>query len=110
MQTAQNALVSVSIKRLKTPCLLENEGIEKMEKKQTRLSAQTDCRRFLAREINETKAGAMKPDFLRALTYSIKTLSGILADSDLEGRISMLEEKILHGKVNENERQIVRRI
>jgi len=109
MQTARNARVIVSIKRLKTPCLLENEGIEKMEKKHTRLNSQTDCRRFLARAINETKAGAMKPDFLRALTYSIKVLSGILTDSDLEQRILILEEKILHGKELKNVRQITGR-
>ena len=109
MKTARHALVIVSIKRLKPPCLLENEGIEKMEKKHTRLNSQTDCRRFLARAINETKAGAMTPDFLRALTYSIKTLSGILSDSDLEERIERLEKQILNGKVQNNERQIAGR-
>ena len=41
----------------------------------------------------------MKPDFLRAMTYSLKTLVGILTDSDLEERIAKLEEKILNGKV-----------
>lgn len=98
-RTALNARVIVVIKRLKPPCLLENEGIEKMEKKHTRLNSQTDCRRFLARAINETKAGAMKPDFLRALTYSIKVLSQILSDSDLEERIAKLENQILNRKV-----------
>lgn len=80
-----------------------------MESKHTRLNSQGDCRRFLARAINETRNGAMKPDFLRALTYSIKTLSGILSDSDLEERIAKLENQILHGKVNDNVRQIGRR-
>ena len=80
-----------------------------MESKHTRLNSQGDCRRFLARAINETRNGAMKPDFLRALTYSIKTLSGILSDSDLEERILILEEKILDGKVTTNVRQIGRR-
>jgi len=80
-----------------------------MESKHTRLNSQGDCRRFLARAINETRNGAMKPDFLRALTYSIKTLSGILNDSDLEERILILEEKILDGKVTTNVRQIGRR-
>ena len=85
---------------------MENEGIEKMEKNHTRLNSQTDCRRFLARAINETKAGAMKPDFLRALTYSIKVLSGILSDTALEERILVLEKKILNEKVTTNVRQI----
>ena len=80
-----------------------------MESKHTRLNSQGDCRRFLARAINETRNGAMKPDFLRALTYSIKTLSGILNDSDLEERILILEEKILDGKVTTKVRQIGRR-
>jgi len=78
---------------------LENEGIEKMEKKHTRLNSQTDCRRFLARLINETRSGDTTPDFLRALTYSIKVLSGILSDSDLEERIAKLENQILNRKV-----------
>jgi len=77
-----------------------------MEKQHTRLNSPRDCRRFLARAINETCNGKMKPDFLRALTYSLKTLVGILSDSDLEERISMLEEKILNGKVPNNVRQI----
>jgi hypothetical protein len=78
---------------------LENEGIEKMEKKHTRLNSQTDCRRFLARAINATNNRKMTPDFLRALTYSIKVLAGILSDSDLEERITKLENQILNGKV-----------
>ena len=77
-----------------------------MESKHTRLNSQGDCRRFLARAINETRNGAMKPDFLRALTYSIKTLSGILSDSDLEERILLLEEKLLNGKEPQYARQI----
>ena len=85
---------------------MENEGIEKMEKKHTRLNSQTDCRRFLAKAINDTNNRKMTPDFLRALTYSIKVLAGILSDSDLEERISTLEETILKGKVNDNVRQI----
>jgi len=80
-----------------------------MEKKHTRLNSQTDCRRFLARAINEAKAGAMTTDFLRALTYSIKTLSGILNDSDLGERIAKLENQILDGKVQNNVRQITGR-
>jgi len=77
-----------------------------MEKKHTRLNSQTDCRRFLARLINETRSGDITPDFLRALTYSIKVLSGILNDSDLEERILKLEEKILNGKVPQYAGQI----
>lgn len=80
-----------------------------MEKGHTRLNNTRDCRRFLARLINETSNGDITPDFLRAMTYSLKTLVGILSDSDLEDRISMLEEKILNGKVQNNVRRIGRR-
>jgi len=76
-----------------------------MEKGHTRLNNTRDCRKFLARLINQTSSGKMKPDFLRAMTYSLKTLVGILNDSDLEQRIERLEENILHGKV-QNVRQI----
>jgi len=77
-----------------------------MEKGYIRLNSSRDCRRFLARCINETQSGEMKSDLLRTLTYATKTLVGILNDSDLEERISKLEEKILNGKVENNVRQI----
>jgi len=77
-----------------------------MEKGYIRLNSPRDCRKFLARCINQTSSGKMKSDLLRTLTYATKTLVGILNDSDLEERISMLEEKILHGKVENNVRQI----
>jgi len=68
-----------------------------MEKQHTRLNSPRDCRKFLARLINQTSSGKMKPDFLRAMTYSLKTLVGIMTDSDLEDRILKLEEKLLKG-------------
>jgi len=77
-----------------------------MEKGHIRLNSPRDCRKFLARLINQTSSGDITPDFLRALTYSIKTLSGILSDSDLENRIENLENQILNGKVTTNVRQI----
>jgi len=77
-----------------------------MEKGHTRLNNPRDCRKFLARLINQTSSGKMKPDFLRAMTYSLKTLVGIMTDSDLEDRISKLENQILDGKVQNNVRQI----
>jgi len=80
-----------------------------MEKGHIRLNSSRDCRKFLARCINETSNGKMKSDLLRTLTYSLKTLVGILNDSDLEERIAKLENQILHGKVNDNVRQIGRR-
>jgi len=76
-----------------------------MEKGHIRLNSPRDCRKFLARCINETQHGQMKSDLLRTLTYATKTLVGILTDSDLEERISMLE-KILDEKVTTNVRQI----
>lgn len=51
----------------------------------------------MARLINQTSNGKMKPDFLRAMTYSLKTLVGIMTDSDLEERIERLENQILKG-------------
>jgi len=75
-----------------------------MEKGYIRLNSSRDCRKFLARLINQTSSGKMKPDFLRAMTYSLKTLVGIMTDSDLEERIAKLENKLLT-EVN-NVRQI----
>jgi len=77
-----------------------------MEKGHIRLNSPRDCRKFLARCINETQHGKMKSDLLRVLTYSLKTLVGILSDSVLEDRILILEQKILSGKELKNERQI----
>ena len=77
-----------------------------MEKGHIRLNSPRDCRKFLARCINETQSGKMKSDLLRTLTYSLKTLVGILTDSDLEERILLLEKKILDEKVTTNVRQI----
>ena len=77
-----------------------------MEKGYIRLNSPRDCRKFLARCINETQHGKMKSDSLRVLTYATKTLVGILSDSDLEERILLLEKKILDGKVPNNVRQI----
>jgi len=57
-------------------------------------------------EQHETRSGDITPDFLRAMTYSLKTLVGIMTDSDLEERILLLEQKILNGKELKNERQI----
>jgi len=76
-----------------------------MEKGYIRLNSSRDCRRFLARCINETQSGKMKSDSLRVLTYATKTLCAIMTDSDLEERIEKLENQILDGKVN-NVRQI----
>jgi len=77
-----------------------------MEKGYIRLNSPRDCRKFLARCINETQSGKMKSDLLRTLTYATKTLVGILSDSDLEERILLLEEKLLNGKEPQYARQI----
>jgi len=77
-----------------------------MEKGYIRLNSPRDCRKFLARLINKTANEDITPDFLRAMTYSLKTLVGIMTDSDLEERISMLEKKILNGKEPQYGRQI----
>jgi len=77
-----------------------------MEKGHIRLNSPRDCRKFLARLINQTSNGDITPDFLRAMTYSLKTLVGIMSDSDIEERILKLENQILNGKVTTNVRQI----
>lgn len=77
-----------------------------MGKGHTRLNNTRDCRKFLARLINQTSNGDITPDFLRAMTYSLKTLVGIMSDSDIEERILKLENQILNGKVTTNIRQI----
>lgn len=77
-----------------------------MGKGHTRLNNTRDCRKFLARLINQTSNGDITPDFLRAMTYSLKTLVGIMSDSDIEERILKLENQILNGKVTTNVRQI----
>ncbi len=66
-----------------------------MEKGYIRLNSPRDCRKFLAKCINETQHGKMKSDSLRVLTYAVKTLVGIMTDSDLEERIAKLENKLL---------------
>jgi len=63
-----------------------------MKKQHTRLNNTRDCRRFLARIINDANNGVMPHDLLRTLTYSLKALVGIMRDNELEGRIESLEK------------------
>ena len=62
-----------------------------MKKQHTRLNNTRDCRRFLARIINDTNNGDMSSDLLRVLTYSLKTLVGIMRDNELEERVIKME-------------------
>ena len=63
-----------------------------MKKRHTRLNTTRDCRRYLARCINDTKNGDMSHDLLRTLTYSLKVLVGIMKDNEFEERIEKLEK------------------
>ena len=63
-----------------------------MKKRHTRLNTTKDCRRYLARCINDTNNGDMSSDLLRVLTYSLKALVGIMRDNELENRIENLEK------------------
>jgi len=62
-----------------------------MKKQHTRLNTTRDCRRYLARCINDTTNGEMSSDLLRVLTYSLKTLAVIIRDNELEVRVENLE-------------------
>ena len=62
-----------------------------MKKQHTRLNTTKDCRRYLARCINDTITGEMSSDLLRILTYSLKTLAVIIKDNELEVRVENLE-------------------
>jgi len=62
-----------------------------MKKQHTRLNTTRDCRRYLARCINDTNNGDMSSELLRVLTYSLKTLVGIMRDNELEERVIKME-------------------
>lgn len=57
-----------------------------------RLKTQEDCRRALAWVFREVEKDRMEPGKGRALTYVALSISGILAEHDLEKRIKDLEE------------------
>jgi len=55
---------------------------------------QEDCRRALANVYRSVERDEMEPVKARVLIYAALTISGILAEHDLEQRIKALEESI----------------
>jgi len=67
----------------------------KIQKKPTRrrLKSMSDVRRYLACLINDLKNGEIDPAIAGKLGYLLNILRGVVSDSDLEARISALEEE-----------------
>ncbi len=64
-----------------------------------RLKNLDDCRRFLARVINELRSGKLEESRGRAIIYGIATLQSVIKDGDLERRMDHMENR-LEGKTN----------
>ena len=59
-----------------------------------RLKTLSDLRRHMAALINKTEAGEMDASTLSKLSYAVNILAGIIQNSDIERRISQLEEQV----------------
>lgn len=53
-----------------------------------------DCRRFLARVINELRSGKLEESRGRAIIYGIATLQSVIKDNDLEQRMNQMETRM----------------
>ena len=53
-----------------------------------------DCRRFLARVINELRSGKLEESRGRAIIYGIATLQSVIKDNDLEQRMGQMEKRL----------------
>ena len=58
---------------------------------QRRLKSQEDARRAIAWVFTELSNDTMKPDKARVLIYAALSVSSILSEHDMEGRIQKLE-------------------
>jgi len=56
-----------------------------------RLKTLGDVRVYLARLINETRAGEVEPGLAGKLGFLLNILRGVISDSELEARVSKLE-------------------
>ena len=65
-----------------------------MRKYKIRLNKLSDCRRFLARVINDLDSDQINESKARALTYSASILSQVIEKSDLENRVESLERAL----------------
>lgn len=59
-----------------------------------RLKTLDDLRRYLARLINETEAGAIDPAVSGRLGYLANILKSVISEADLESRVAELERFI----------------
>lgn len=57
-----------------------------------RLKSMKDVRVYLANLINATRSGEVEQTLAGRLAYMLNILRGIVADTDLESRLSQLEE------------------
>jgi hypothetical protein len=59
-----------------------------------RLKTLDDLRRYLARLINETRAGDIAPQLAGKLGFLLNVLKGVITEAELESRVSELERLI----------------
>lgn len=64
-----------------------------------------DLRRYLASLINRLDIGAVDPGAAGKLAYICSILHRVLLDSDIEARLTALEEKVQRQEVRRNERK-----
>ena len=60
-----------------------------------RLKSQEDCRRALAWVFRQVEKDIMAPAKGRVLIYAALTISGILAEHDIESRIEAIEHRMV---------------
>ena len=72
----------------------ETTDIEPKKRRGVRLNKPCDVKRLLNRCINETLAGKMQTDALRAVSYSCQCIIKIFEISEIEQRLMELEAKI----------------
>ncbi len=66
---------------------------ESKRKTAIRFKSLADLRRFMARILNDLEAGRIAEGKARVLGYLSSVLMGIIKDSDLEARITKLEQE-----------------
>ena len=64
-----------------------------------------DLRRYLASLINRLDVGAVDPGAAGKLAYICSILHRVLLDSDIENRLTALENKISGREINQNARK-----
>ncbi len=59
-----------------------------------RFNTLNDCKRYLADTLNRLEAGEIEPDGVKVRSYCTQILSKIIAESNLEERLRIVEDKI----------------